>query len=452
MKLKLHIPKIKPFLLKHKWLITFFLIVITISYPFLLLFLNWLTGKSIGELYTFGLSLKDFLTPWIAFWALIGAAINVWFMQRRVSLMEKQRTDQQIRWEKQDIEQEKSRLEQQSQFKEQIENQNTQIQIQQKQRRDARFSSGVELLGNPNESARIGGAYNLYFLASEFPDDYLNPVCEILCAHVRTITSDKAYQETFTSKPSNEIQTIVNLLFDKGSKEETIFNDCTKNLASTFLCGSNFNRKIISNVLFFDALLNSVDFSESRLKNIKFNYATFIHTTFNVSQLNNVRFSSSILNNVMFNDSELINVEFTNQVSLSNVTFIDSKLNGTVFYGKLENVSFMGVKFNNIGHDDVCFMGVLSNVDFRKAHLEYVDFSYSVFENVDFSGSLLNCTDFTGTLLEKHIHTVTNKGRSLVLTKPQKEEPKSVPFPDSEQNATPIPETKPKNIRKPKPQ
>ena len=100
--------------------------------------------------------------------------------------------------------------------------QDEQIKIQKeqfvKQLGDTRFSSGVELLGNPNESARIGGAYYLFFLAREFPDEYLNPVCEILCSHIRTITCSEEYQKKYENIPSNEIQTIIDLLFKKQEK------------------------------------------------------------------------------------------------------------------------------------------------------------------------------------------------------------------------------------------
>jgi hypothetical protein len=67
------------------------------------------------------------------------------------------------------------------------------ITLQERQQRDARFAQGVELLGNPHESTRIGGAYNLYFLARDFEE--LRPaVCEILCAHLRTIAHKSKFE------------------------------------------------------------------------------------------------------------------------------------------------------------------------------------------------------------------------------------------------------------------
>jgi len=340
MKLKLNLPKIKPFLLKHKWLITFFLIVITISYPFLLLFLNWLTGKSIGELYTFELPLKDFLTPWIAFWVAIGAAFNVWLMQRRVSVMEKQQ-------------------------------------------RDTRFSSGVELLGNPNESARIGGAYNLYFLASEFPDDYLNPVCEILCAHVRTITSDKAYQEKYSAKPSNEIQTILDFLFKKNKK--SIFENCFKNLSNSFLSCTSF----------FECSLTDVAFSQSTLTNFYFNTATLTDVNFYGATLTDVDFYGATLTNVNFTSSTLTDVDFRTS-SLTYINFYDAKLTKANFdFSKLTKANFTSATLTKVTFS----LATLTEVDFDSAKLTRVYFNISKLTNVNFTSSKLTDVDFNSATL-----------------------------------------------------
>jgi hypothetical protein len=38
-------------------------------------------------------------------------------------------------------------------------------------------------------------------------------IAQILCSYVRSKTNEMAYQETYTERPSNEIQTTLNLLF-----------------------------------------------------------------------------------------------------------------------------------------------------------------------------------------------------------------------------------------------
>jgi hypothetical protein len=44
---------------------------------------------------------------------------------------------------------------------------------------------------------------------------YRQQIVQILCSHVRSKTNEEAYQETHKERPSNEIQTTLNLLFKK---------------------------------------------------------------------------------------------------------------------------------------------------------------------------------------------------------------------------------------------
>ena len=294
---------------KHWWVIIISIIVLVISYPFLFLLISQVFDLNLGELYTFGLSLKEFLTPWIAFWGVLGAAINVWFVQRRVSLMEKQRNDQQERWD-----------DQQNQFNTQIEKQNEQIKIQQKQLQDTRFASGVNLLGNQNESARIGGVYYLYYLANECPADYLNPVCEIICAHLRSITRDNKYQEIYKEMPSNEIQSIIDLLFKKDKNNNRIFDTCKKNLTGSFLHGVDFYESKITNTRFYFSSIKDVTFHDP-LQGV----GILTDTGFSSATLNDVRFIATTQTEVQYVNTKFINVDFTN-AKFFNVKFHGSNL------------------------------------------------------------------------------------------------------------------------------
>ena len=360
--MKNRIGKLKLFIFKYKWLITFLIVVLAVSYPFLFLFINKTTGLNMGELYTFGLPLKDFITPWIAFWGVFGAAINIWLMQRRVSIMEKQRDDQQKNIENQEVKQKELRIDQQKQFETQIEKQNELILIQQKQLRDSRFASGIELLGSPNESVRTGGAYNLYFLASEFSDDYLDPVCEILCSHVRSITKEDNYREKFKEKPSNEIQTILNLLFIKNKNDILIFDKCDKNLTGVFLCGSTLNFPKLRNVNFFEAILENVYFLEASLVNVSFTKASLYSVNFPVCTFKNVQFDKANLESVVFANCKLSDVDFFDS-NLICLNFFEAELNKTLFLdAKLIKINFSNAKMNS------------DNVNFFLTKLEKISF------------------------------------------------------------------------------
>ncbi|VVM25976.1 hypothetical protein BSPWISOXPB_7444 [uncultured Gammaproteobacteria bacterium] len=80
------------------------------------------------------------------------------------------------------------------------------------QRVDDRFNSAINLLGSSETSARTGAVYVLHELALE-EDKYRQQIVQILCSHVRSKTSETEYQKTHKERPSNEIQTTLNLLF-----------------------------------------------------------------------------------------------------------------------------------------------------------------------------------------------------------------------------------------------
>ena len=157
------------------------ILLVVVFWPFFdLIYQRIFYGRK-GKKYTpkiFNLVFRDFMTPWIAFWAFWGIVVGVIQGNRQISEQNEQIKTQKV------------------QFLDQM-------NMQEKQLRETRFSSGVGLLGSVNESARIGGAYHLYFLANEFKDDYQETVCEILCAHIRTITGNDEYRAKYREKPSN---------------------------------------------------------------------------------------------------------------------------------------------------------------------------------------------------------------------------------------------------------
>ena len=109
-----------------------------------------------------------------------------------------------------------------------------------------RLKISIEHLGNEEKSVRIGAAYELYHLAADYkyykkiaPDhkDYRETVCDILCSHIRQKTQEEDYPMKYTNKPSEEVQTFLNLLC--GKEKGDIFNPCQRDLASSFLRGAN---------------------------------------------------------------------------------------------------------------------------------------------------------------------------------------------------------------------
>ena len=418
-------------------------LLLLISYPFSLLGLGdllILLNKNIElkELYTFNQPIKEFITGWVAFWGLLGVAFSIIQMNARISKMDEQnqiqlqqQKAQQKRWEEQDTKEklcrdEQSRKdkelreEQYNQFTEQIKKQDEQIKLQEKQQRDARFASGVELLGNINESARIGGAYNLYFLAKEYIDDYLNPVCEILCAHIRTITSNEEYREKYKATPSNEIQTILNLLFleDNGEK---IFSYCSKNLSKTFLSGVNCSYRELNIVNFCNAILIDVNFKNTQFYKVRFNDATLSKVNFEDAHFENTFFEDTIFNNVTFENVSFEEIDFENanltnvnfgRARLLEVNFVNASLSNVFFYD-----TFFVIKFTTILREISFVKTKISNVSFEGAELFNINFENAELVNVNFMNTLFNNVNFKGTVLDNYNdEDITREKYSLELT------------------------------------
>lgn len=289
--------------------------LIIFLYPFYLPLLNKIADIHL-ELYTYGLEVKDFMIIWVAVGGIIGVVFNIALTQKRLTEQEQLLNKQEQRYIQQ--------IETQYQhFKEQNDKQVEQVKIHHKQSRDNRFSLGVELLGNTNESARIGGAFNLYFLANEFKE-YRKTACEILCAHIRTITNKQEYKIKYTEKPSNEIQTILDLLF----KDEygLIFDRYDKNLSEAIFNGANFTDATLSNVNLRFSAISNANFYKARLTDVKYSKATLSQLDFGFAILNNVDFFRATLNNVDFNSATLRKIIFSFAAFQDNVDFTGTSL------------------------------------------------------------------------------------------------------------------------------
>jgi uncharacterized protein YjbI with pentapeptide repeats len=358
------------------WILPLFILPTIISYPFFALLVNEVTGLNFGELYTFGLPMNEFMTPWIALWGVIGATFGVIQMQQRISIQGKQ-------------------------FAEQINKQNEQIQIQQKQFKESQFSTGVELLGNDKESARIGGLFSLSSLVKDYPDEYSLTVCNILCSHIRTVTNNHDYHQQYTEKPSTEIQTCIDLLF----KGDGVYNKFNKNLKGSFLCGVDLSGAKLINTDFSRATLSDIVLIRNEICKVKF---------FN-AKLNKLSFLDCIFFDIFFDYATLENVNFYGNTELRKVEFIFSKLVNIYF-----NARFLGDNKKDFAFSENV---QLYNVSFRSAELINVDFRNTELSDINFQNANLtkdvnfNDTNFENSTFEE----ITRIGYSLELTKEKQE-------------------------------
>lgn len=229
------------FLKKHFWII----LCVILFGIFLIPFIKTYRGTDPDDMCMFGLdNLKDFFTLWISLFGVLGITINIIHSQIRIRLQDKL------------------------------------IRQQEKQGRDNRFAKSVELLGHESESARMGGIYNLRFLAEEFFNEYGDSIFSILSSHVRIITSTQKYQSIFKRKPSDEIQIILDILTRSSFYRHRSFDI---NFMNSYLAGADLKAVNLTG-----ANLREVDLTGANLEKADLRDANLMFTDFRNANLKGV--------------------------------------------------------------------------------------------------------------------------------------------------------------------
>ena len=131
--------------------------------------------------------------------------------------------------------------------------------------RQERLKNAIEHLGHKSDSVRLGGAYELFHLAKdtleEDPKEKLSQtVLDILCAHIRQTTGESKYRETHKSKPSEEVQSILTLLF---VQKHEVFKCLRIDLQGGYLNGANLQGARLERAILNEAYLQKANLSEA---------------------------------------------------------------------------------------------------------------------------------------------------------------------------------------------
>ena len=128
--------------------------------------------------------------------------------------------------------------------------------------RQERLRNAIEHLGHESESVRLGGAYELFHLAQD-TESLRQSVLDILCAHIRRTTGETEYREKHKSKPSEEIQSLLTLLF---VQKHDVFEGLRINLEGGWLNGADLREARLEHAVLNGAQLQWADLLEARLQ------------------------------------------------------------------------------------------------------------------------------------------------------------------------------------------
>ena len=137
-----------------------------------------------------------------------------------------------------------------------------------------RFKTATEHLGNERVSVRIA-AFNEFYHLAEIEPDLQKTIFDILCAHLRQTTKDKNYQPDERGsekegnkeiKPTEEVQSLLNILFKLNNKDSFIFRDMNADLGGANLRGANLQESNLQEVNLRGANLQESNLQDAELQ------------------------------------------------------------------------------------------------------------------------------------------------------------------------------------------
>ena len=194
---------------------------------------------------------------------------------------------------------------------------------EQGQRQD-RLKNAIEHLGHKSDSVRLGGAYELFHLAEE-SEEMCEAVFDILCAHIRRTTGENEYRKMYGSKPSEEVQSLLNLLF---RKEHEVFKGLYTNLSGTWLNGSDLGEAHLEEAFLSDAYLQGAYLVEAHLQGASLDDAHLQGASFDHAYLQGAFFDRAHLQGTILDDAHLQGASLIG-IHLQEASLIRTDLRGT---------------------------------------------------------------------------------------------------------------------------
>ncbi len=177
------------------------------------------------------------------------------------------------------------------------------LKTEQGQRQD-RLKNAIEHLGHKSESVRLGGTYELFHLAQDTPDtpELHQTVYDILCAHIRQTTGEKEYQEKHKSKPSEEVQSLLNLLF---IQKPAVFKGLNTNLQGSWMIGADLRMACLENAILIGVNLQEADLTGAKLQEAKLQGAQLQGAILKEAQLQEANLTEANLQRAILKKAKL---------------------------------------------------------------------------------------------------------------------------------------------------
>ena len=175
---------------------------------------------------------------------------------------------------------------------------------------DERFKAAVQSLGSEQPSARIAAFYQFYHLAKNgsADEDFVKSIFDILCAHLRQITSRHDYRNgEGQEKPTEECQTLLDVIF---RNPQHLFTEMTAHLRGVYLVGADLRHAQFG---------YCTDLEGARLDNTNLQHAQFV-----VAVAPKVSFRGADINGTVFAHTDMHHANLYAAKNIKKAIFSDA--------------------------------------------------------------------------------------------------------------------------------
>ena len=241
--------------------------------------------------------------------------------------------------------------------------------------RQERLKNAIEHLGHDRDSVRLGGAYELFHLAKDTlledtKEKLSQTVLDILCAHIRRTTSESEYRGKHKSKPSEEVQSLLTLLF---VQEYEVFKGCHINLQGSWLNGADLRearlwKAALTGVHLQKANLYRAHLQKANLCRAQLQEANLVEAQLQGTTLDRAQLQRSILNRAQLQGANLVETQLQGSIlamaqlqganlvetQLQAANLVETQLQGAMlFIGiQLQGAALRGAQLQGIGSVD----------------------------------------------------------------------------------------------------
>ena len=286
-----------------------------------------------------------------------------------------------------------------------------------KGQRQERLKNAIEHLGHQSDSVRLGGTYELVHLAEDI-ENFRETVLDILCAHIRRTTGEPAYQEQHRDRPSEEVQSLLTLLF---AQKIDVFKDLEATLTGSWLIGAYLSK----------TQLKRADLSKAALKGAHFWKAELQGAKFVIAQLQGADLSGAQLQGAKFGMARLQGVDLRD-VKLQGADLPGARLQGADLCGaELQGADLCGAELQGANLTGAWLQGVLAG-----PRSPAITFEQRIRSRIDRNSNLSSAT-FMGGMSEEHVNSLVGglnhreANRLRELLKPHIGLPQSFELPEA---------------------